>query len=176
MPLESALVVLIPEVENLVKSFRDQYDPSAAVGIPAHVTILYPFKSPDELSADVIATLHDLFSKQPCFNVTFKGVRAFTDTLYLFPVPADPFRQLTEIIAGRYPESQPYGGAFSEIVPHLTVAHSSDSKTLDKVANQFRKVAQSELPIQARVTNVSLIDNKKGYWKVQNQFSLGLKY
>ena len=176
MHLESALVVLIPEVENLVKSFRDLYDPSAAVGIPAHVTILYPFKSPDELSAEVITTLHDLFSKRPCFNVTFRGVKAFPDTLYLFPVPAAPFRQLTEIIAGRYPESQPYGGAFSEIVPHLTVAHSSDSKTLDKVANQFRKVAQSELPIHARVTNVSLIDNKKGYWKVHNQFSLGPGY
>ncbi len=173
MPFESALVVLIPEVESLVKSFRVQYDPSAALGIPAHVTILYPFKSPDELTTDVIGSLHDLVSKRPCFNVIFKGVKAFPDTLYLFPVPASPFRQLTELIVRRYPETQPYGGEFKEIVPHLTVAHSSDAQTLDEIANQFREVAQSELPIRAKVTNVSLIDNKDGYWKVQNQFSLG---
>jgi hypothetical protein len=29
---ESALVVLVPEAEPLVKPFRDQYDPSAAAG------------------------------------------------------------------------------------------------------------------------------------------------
>jgi hypothetical protein len=45
MPLnESALVV--PEAEPLVKPFRDRYDPSAAAGVPAHITLLYPFKQP----------------------------------------------------------------------------------------------------------------------------------
>jgi hypothetical protein len=39
MPLnESALVV--PEAEPLVKPFRDRYDPSAAAGVPAHITLL----------------------------------------------------------------------------------------------------------------------------------------
>lgn len=41
--LESALVVLVPEAEALVKSFRDRHDPSAAAGVPAHITLLYPF-------------------------------------------------------------------------------------------------------------------------------------
>lgn len=41
---ESALVMLVPQSEALVRSFRDRYDPSAAEGIPAHITLLYPFK------------------------------------------------------------------------------------------------------------------------------------
>ena len=173
MPLESALVVLIPEVESLVKSFRDQYDPSATVGLPAHVTILYPFKPPDELTANVIATLQGLISRFPSFHVSFQEFQGFPDLLYLAPLPAEPFRHLTETIVERYPETPPYGGAFAEIIPHLTVAQVSDLQRLDKIANDFHKVAQEKLPIFARVNTVSLMDNSSGYWKVRAQFSLG---
>jgi hypothetical protein len=48
-PIESALVVLVPEAEVLVKPFRDRFDPLAAAGVPAHITLLYPFKHPDGL-------------------------------------------------------------------------------------------------------------------------------
>jgi len=34
---ESALVVLIPEADGLVASFRERYTPSAAEGMPAHM-------------------------------------------------------------------------------------------------------------------------------------------
>ena len=173
MPFESALVVLIPEAESLVKSFRDQYDPSAAVGVPAHVTILYPFKPPDELTADVITTLQDLISRQPGFNVSFQELQEFPDILYLAPIPAEPFRHLTEIVAGRYPETPPYGGTFSEIIPHLTVAQASELQRLDEIANKFREIAHKKLPIFVRVNTVSLLDNSGGGWKVRAQFPLG---
>ncbi len=170
---ESALVVLIPEVESLVKSFRDRYDPSAAVGVPAHVTILYPFKLPEDLTEEVITTLRDLISKRPGFQVSFQEFREFPDTLYLAPTPAEPFRQLTEIIVGRYPETPPYRGAFAEIIPHLTVAQVSDVQSLDAIANEFRAAARKQLPISARVHAVSLLDNSNGHWKVRAQFPLG---
>ena len=54
---ESAIVALISEAENLVEPFRRRYDPSAAAGVPAHVTILYPFKPPHALTDDVIESL-----------------------------------------------------------------------------------------------------------------------
>ena len=174
MPFESALVVLIPEAESLVKSFREQYDPSAAVGVPAHVTILYPFKPPDELTADVIATLQDLVSRLPSFNVSFQEFQGFPDILYLAPIPAEPFQRLTEIIASKYPETPPYGGAFTEIVPHLTIAQVSDRQKLDGIANEFREMSRAKLPIHARVNTVALMDNSSGYWKLRAQFSLGL--
>ncbi len=175
MPFESALVVLIPEVESLVKSFRDQYDPSATLGVPAHVTILYPFKPPDELTAEVITTLQDLISRLPSFQVSFQEFQGFPDTLYLAPVPAEPFRHLTEVIVERYPEAPPYGGAFAEIVPHLTVAQVSDVQRLDKITKEFHEVAREKLPIAARVNTVSLMDNASGDWKIRAQFSLGSK-
>ena len=71
MSAESALVVLIPEAEVAVGSLRQRFDPSAALGLPAHVTILYPFKPPAELTLDVIDQLAELFARVPPFDVSF---------------------------------------------------------------------------------------------------------
>ncbi|MDF1545295.1 MAG: hypothetical protein P1R58_09360 [bacterium] len=40
---QSLLVVLVPEAKQLVKSFCDESDPSASDGMPAHLTINFPF-------------------------------------------------------------------------------------------------------------------------------------
>ena len=60
LALESALVILVPEAEALVGSFRDLHDAGAAVGVPAHITVLYPFKPPDEIDEAVLERLRHL--------------------------------------------------------------------------------------------------------------------
>ena len=109
MSIESALLIPIPEVETLVASLRIQYDPSAALGVPAHVTVLYPFKPPGELTKDVVQSLSDLFSRLPGFRASFTESRRFPGMLYLSPEPAPLFRCLTEVVADRFPETPPYG-------------------------------------------------------------------
>src|SRR5215471_17626442 len=47
----------------LVKPFRDRYDPSAAAGVPAHITLLYPFKHPDEVDHAALEDLRRLFHR-----------------------------------------------------------------------------------------------------------------
>jgi 2'-5' RNA ligase len=173
MPIESALVVLIPEAEVLVKSFRNQYDPSATLGVPAHVTVLYPFKSPPELTSEVIRSLEKLFSKSPGFSVSFSESRRLPGVLYLAPVPDETFRRLTEIVTRRFPETPPYGGQFIDIIPHLTVAQVSDPQKLEEVAADFERAAIVHLPIRANVREIALLDNESGRWKVRVRFRLG---
>jgi 2'-5' RNA ligase superfamily len=60
---ESALVVLVPEAEALARPFRDKYEPSAAAGVPAHITLLYPFKAPDEIDDIIVGKLRDCFAR-----------------------------------------------------------------------------------------------------------------
>ena len=169
---KSAIVVPIPETEILVRPFRMQFDPSARLGVPAHVTILYPFKSPEQLTADLITFLGDLFQELPSFDASFAEVMQFPDALYLAPEPAGPFRQMTRLIADRFPDTPPYRGAFKEIVPHLTIAQVSDPQQLDKIAHDFQKAALDKLPILARVNMVSLLETSNGYWQELAQFKL----
>ena len=172
MPAESALVVLIPEAEVAVESFRKRFDPSAALGLRAHVTILYPFKRPAELTPNVIDELAELFSKTPPFDVSFSESKYFSSVFYLVPSPDGPFRRLTEIVSQQFPENRPYGGEFREIVPHLTVAQADDSLLLVKIASEFEDHAESLLPIRSSVTEVALLDNESGRWQVRKNFDL----
>ena len=170
---ESALVALVPEAEALVKPYRDKYDPSAADGMPAHITVLYPFKAPADINANVITALAELFGGFGAFDLILAEAARFPDVLYLAPAPAEPFRQMTQAVAYRFPENPPYGGAFPDVIPHLTVAEVADPEQLTRVASEFENLARDKLPIRARVDEVWLIDNADGRWKRRHAFQLG---
>jgi len=171
MPVESALVVLIPEAEDLVRDFRNQFDPSAAVGVPAHVSIVYPFKPPFAVTTETIAALRDTFSKTASFEVSFSGPKRFPGVLYLSPEPDQVFRYLTERTIEQFPDALPYGGKFADIVPHLTIAHGNDSQ-LDSIAAAFARQANARLPIRSAVKEVTLLDNQTGRWQARGHFFL----
>ena len=172
MPIESALVVLIPEAEDLVRDFRNRYDPSAADGVPAHVTIVYPFKPFYELTTEMIAAIHDLFSSISSFEISFTELKRFPGVLYLSPEPDELFRHLTERIIEQFSEAPPYGGKFADIVPHLTIAHGGDSPQLDSIASDFERRANGRLPIRLTVKEVTLLDNLNGRWQARHRFPL----
>ncbi|MBS1910639.1 MAG: 2'-5' RNA ligase family protein [Bacteroidetes bacterium] len=172
MPAESALVVLVREAEGLVGSFRDHHDPAAAAGVPAHITILYPFKEPSELAPEVLGDLAGLFARVPGFDVTLRECRHFPGVLYLAPEPAEPVCHLTEIVVQQYPENPPYGGQFAEIIPHLTVAHVEDEQQMAEITAQLHHAALDHFPIRARVHTVTLMESRDGRWRVRGQFPL----
>jgi hypothetical protein len=53
----SAVLVPVPEAERVVSRYRARLDGAAALGVPAHVTVLYPFVPPAAITA---ATLEEL--------------------------------------------------------------------------------------------------------------------
>jgi hypothetical protein len=170
----SALVVLVPEAEACVKPFRDRYDPSAAAGMPAHITLLYPFKPCDAIDAAVLDDLRDCFTDFAPIGFRLGAIRRFpVEVLYLAPEPAEPFRELTSAIWDRYPETPPYGGKWADIVPHLSVASVADERQLEAIANDFVEAAREKLPIRATASEVALMDNRSGRWQVRAMFSLG---
>ena len=90
-------------------------DPAAAEGIPAHVTVVYPFLPVQAISSDVIQSLSELFAGLPQFHAEFSEIRRFPGVLYFAPNEDAPFRRLTERVVERYPEAPPYGGQFRQI-------------------------------------------------------------
>src|SRR5262245_733557 len=174
MPLnESALVVLVPEAEPLVKSFRDRYDPSAAAGVPAHITLLYPFKHPDEVDHAELEDLRHLFRRFAPFRFSLAPIRRFPDAiLYLAPEPDEPFRQLALAIWDQYPETPPYGGKWPDIVPHLSVAWIKAQQQLDRIAADFAQASRGRLPILATAVEVSLMEKRSGRWLIRATFGL----
>jgi 2'-5' RNA ligase len=172
-PTQSALIVPIPEAEPAVSGLRDRLDTAARWGIPAHITVLYPFLPPAQLTPSVLASLRLLAAGVPRFFLSLDRVAWFTDrVLWLAPEPAEPFRELTNRIATRFPQAPPYGGEFGEVVPHLTVGHDHPKEVLDAAAAEVGP----HLPIRARVTALRLVAGHPqgaASWHTLTDFPLG---
>jgi 2'-5' RNA ligase len=166
---ESALIVAVPEAEPLVGDWRERYDSSAAAGVPAHVTLLYPFVSPDRIDAGVLAALETIFSTSEPFGFTLDAVARFPDVLYLAPRPSEPFVRLTEALFAAFPAYPPYGGIHDEVVPHLTVAQTLDQAVLGAVS----AAVAPGLPLEAFASEALLLaQDEAGHWRTRSRFPL----
>lgn len=134
---ESAVIVPIPEVEPIVGPFRLQYDRSARLGVPAHITLLYPFCRPQNVDGELKA-LGDFCALIEAFPFSFTEVRRFPAAAFLHPDKSETFAQITRVLMKMWPECKPYGGVFSDIIPHLTVADRVDLETLNAVEGSLR--------------------------------------
>jgi 2'-5' RNA ligase len=169
----SALIVPVPAAEQLVGSWRWQLDRGARWGIPAHITLVYPFAPPETIDAGAVSRLRALFGGAEPFAFSLVGPRRFGDqVLYLAPSPDEPFRSLTEIIMRDFPDYQPYGGTFREVVPHLTIA---DGAALEEIAAAEAEVTLG-LPIRSSVDEAWLMAGRaeEGSWTVVDRFALGV--
>jgi hypothetical protein len=169
---ETALIIAVPACEPAVGRFRERYDSSAVVGVPAHVTLLYPFLAPDAVSADDLAALTTLFASAVAFDVVFARCRRFgTRVLWLAPEPDEPFLDLMHRLFERWPECPPYHGTIprDDIVPHLTISDSTEGDHLDRI----ELAVAASLPVRTRVTEALLIENRTGRWTTRETFLLG---
>jgi 2'-5' RNA ligase len=129
--------------------------------MPAHITIVYPFLDPRELSDEVLAGLVELFAGHERFEVSFRRCGRFPSVVYLEPEPQDSLRALTDAVFVRWPQAPPYGGLFDSPVPHLTVAKSTDQAALDDVEAALGRA----LPITTTIAGASLFVLQDGRWR-----------
>jgi hypothetical protein len=126
--------------------------------MPPHVTLLVP--APRDVEA--IAGVLGAFS---AFAVVLARLDRFPGTLWLAPEPAEPFRRMIEALGRRFPEHPPYGGAFGEIVPHLTVAQSGFDAAVSTL--------EAWLPLRSRAERAVLLEQAQpDHWREVASFEL----
>jgi 2'-5' RNA ligase len=127
--------------------------------MPQHVTVVYP-------SAGDVAAIAQVLEPFDPFEVTFERLDRFPGVLWLAPEPAEPFVAMTKALVSRFPDFPPYGGTYSSIVPHLTVAQAS----LDDTAAQIEPL----LPLRSFVDGVVLYTSADSrHWHEHATFDLG---
>jgi 2'-5' RNA ligase superfamily len=159
--------VLVPEAEPVIGDWRLRHTRDGARGMPAHVTLVYPFAPRPDLDA-----LRVLAGGSEAFRFTLRAVRAWPDgVVYLEPDPDEPFKRLTRQVVERFPDYQPYGGACTvdEVVPHCTVVHTADAGAR---ADAAASVAGA-LPIDCDANEIWLMHEVDGRWQRHTPFPLG---
>jgi 2'-5' RNA ligase len=163
---ESGVVVVVPEADPVVGPHRLLLDPAAARGVPAHVTVLYPFVPPPDLRSADIDRLGEAVGGFAAFDAVFPRVDWFgEDVVWLAPEPASQFRRLISVVGAAFPDLLPYGGGFDDVVPHLTIGGPSCG-TVGELRAAADAVAP-QLPVQTRVDEVAVMAGRRepGSWR-----------
>lgn len=171
--MQTAILLCVPEAEPLVHEWREKGDPSAAHGVPAHVTLLYPFLPAASLDAGVTAELEWFFRGVDAFEVRFASVGRFEHAGVVFLKPeSDALVQLTRALARRWPECPPYAGEIpiDEVVPHLTIVQTEDRAMRQSAANDM----SAQLPLAALARSAALwVQGDDGEWSERASFAFG---
>jgi 2'-5' RNA ligase len=171
-PTETAVVVPVPPAEPVIGVHRTRLDQAAGWGVPAHVTVLYPFVAPDRIDDEVLAALRRAVGTVPAFDAVWRRTGWFEQgVLWLAPEPAEPFRALTAAVVREFPDHPPFGGVYPEVVPHLTVANGAPMEEMRAAERAIRPL----LPFAMRVVHVQVLAGTTidRSWRVLADLPLG---
>jgi 2'-5' RNA ligase len=165
----SAILVVVPEVEPIVAAHRLKYDPMAARGVPAHVTVLFPFRVP--VDDAVIEEMATICARLRAFTASFAEVGRFPgEAVWLKPEPETEFAQLLRTVHESFPDCPPYGGQFADVIPHLTVGQGLDRDG----AATLTDVLRPQLPVVASVHELTLlVEDDDETWHRARSWPLG---
>jgi len=170
---ETAVLVLVPEAERAVAEHRAHLDMAASWGVPAHLSVVYPFVPPGDVDEHVLAGLATAIGTVPAFDCVFRRTEWFgADVLWLAPEPDAPLRQLVRAVVAAFPEHLPYGGLYEDPTPHLTIGELRLGSADELGAAE--QAVHAHLPIPARVDRAVLLAGRpeRASWQPVTEFPL----
>lgn len=171
---ETALLIEVPEAEPLVGPWRERYDPVTVRGIPAHITVLWPFVPPAELDAAVIERLGMVLAHVKPFAFLLADIDEFSGVLWLRPEPDDPFKALTRALWRAFPDFPPCGGAFPDPQPHLTVGLVDSPLAQAAVHRELSNAFTGGLPVSCTTSSLTVFTSEDtGLWSRAHVLELG---
>jgi 2'-5' RNA ligase len=171
MPSERSALIIRARLPAGLERLRRRGVQDAAAGVPAHLTLLYPFMAPEHLDRRVRDRIAAACATHEAFDYVLAGQARWPDTVYVAVEPVAPLVGLQDTLARAFPEFPIYGtDASFEFVPHVTIA---EGRAVDDAATRTDP-AWRALPRPARATAVEAIARAgEGRWRTVWRIPLG---
>ena len=169
MPGRSAVVVPIVLPTRLA-SIRDAADRMAARGVPAHVTVLFPFLAVDALTPTVRSSLTRLAANNPSFVARFSRVERREAMVWLVPAGQRPFLDVTFAVAALWPDHPPYEGVHDTLIAHLTLVETTDRQARDAAWAAAMEIGPFEVPVRELTV---ITESASGHWRTRWRLPMG---
>jgi 2'-5' RNA ligase len=150
--MDTSLIACMPDADAVVGRWRARFDPWAAHGIGAHITVASPFLPDDRVDAEVIARLSTIAARHRVV-VSFEAIDQLPGAITFHPNSDESLTALTVDVVDAWPEldgrlrtgrSRPY---------HLTIACSSDPTVLRRVTSEIAPT----LPLRVRASRLDVV-------------------
>ena len=138
------LLLITPEAEPLVGTWRAEHDAAARDGIPAHVTVRTPFLPAEDWSDPRLAALSALLP----VAVTLARLENRPGALVIVVEPDHGLRALTDAVGSTWPELPPHKGNRPDLAYHMTVVRTEDEAIRSRAAAEI----SPQLPLEVSGT------------------------
>jgi 2'-5' RNA ligase len=169
--LETAVVIVPDGARPQLEPVRAKFHAAeVAMGIPLHVTLLYPFAPPDRVDEEALAYF---FAGYGTFTLTLTGLATWPQVVYAIPEPRERLLAMMHALFEKYPEYPPYDGEIAEPEPHATLSELEPGDSLDEVAAGIGAQTESLFPLTCDVRDVALLEEyEPGRWRERRRFPL----
>jgi 2'-5' RNA ligase len=139
--------------------------------IPPHVTLLFPFAPAVRVDGVLRTTLRAHFARLRAFDGELERIDRFDGHVWLAPGPSERFVEAVAATCARFPELPPYGGEFTEVVPHLTIGSATSEVPTEEIAAAADAELAPHLPVAVRVDAAwLLVEHEDGTWAADERF------
>lgn len=164
----TGLVIPVPAADEALAWVSGWYPEAVRDGVPAHLSLLYPFLAAGDLDAGVLTALREVFDHQPPMRVVLSRCRRRGGFVYLVPEPVAPLRDLIGALRSDWPAPVAHRGLGEEVEPHVTVAMGVAERT----AAVIQREASESLPLTVELSEAWLVV-LRGRWRLHGRFAFG---
>ncbi|WP_169747994.1 2'-5' RNA ligase family protein [Pseudonocardia acaciae] len=168
-PDRTALLLPVPAADPLLSRVAEGHPATVRAGLPAHLTVLYPFVPAAQLGPATLNACARIAERAVPIAVRFTACRVRGNLVYIAPEPVEPVDALVGAVRQRWPELVPYGGRFPDAPAHVTLA--LDAPPADH-ADILRRV-DPLLPVADTLDELVLVVSGPDGWVARSRWPLG---
>ncbi|MFI6645385.1 2'-5' RNA ligase family protein [Streptomyces sp. NPDC050504] len=168
-PGTTAVVIVLPEAGPLLDAAW-RIDPALVRrGVPAHVSLLYPFVPESALTDQDEKDVRSLAARFPAAELLLEEI--VTESGFV-AVTVPELQPIVDAFRAQWPGVRPYGGRFgARSTAHVTVSMGADNPT---TAAHVRTAIGRLLPLRTRATAILLAVLTEEGWRPRFTVPLGV--
>ena len=168
VPSEATALIVRVALPHRLEALRMRSVPDAVEGLPAHVTLAYPFAEPAAIDDALLALVAEVVARHASWTLRLVERRRWPDVVYAGLEHEAPAVALQAELAETFPSLPIYGGTIDVFVPHVTIAEGQAVNDPAVDADP----GWDDLPVSLAVDEVELIVRSDDRWHVEGRFQL----